>query len=89
LYVYTEYPCYVLYSEKDKKRYTGLTENITERLKEHNDGMVKSTSWRRPLRMVYYEWCEDMRDAVHREKYLKTYYGKHYIKNRIRHRIEQ
>ena len=75
---------YVLYSEKDGKKYTGYTEDLQQRIAAHNEGLVKSTHWRRPLRLIYYEWCEDTTDALHREKYLKTYYGKHYIKRRIR-----
>lgn len=75
---------YVLYSEKDGKKYTGLTNNMDERLREHKEGKVQSTAWRRPLSLLYYEWCADIRDAVRREKYLKTYYGKSFIKKRVR-----
>ena len=51
--------------------------------------MVKSTKHRTPFKLIYYEWSEDIRDAMNREKYLKTYYGKHYIKNRVRYSQEQ
>lgn len=77
------YYVYVLYSEKDGKRYTGITDNLERRIKEHQEGKVISTKWRLPLRLVYYEWCEDIKDAMRREKYLKTFFGKSYIKKRI------
>ncbi|MEW6684910.1 MAG: GIY-YIG nuclease family protein [Candidatus Edwardsbacteria bacterium] len=75
---------YVLQSEKDKKFYTGLTNNLKKRIEEHCSGMVSSTKDRRPLKLVYYEACLNQQDAIHREKYLKTTYGKRYIKTRLR-----
>jgi putative endonuclease len=64
--------------------YTGYTSNLKERLKAHNNGEVASTKNRRPLKLVYFEACLNQQDATHREKYLKTTYGKRYIKNRIK-----
>jgi len=34
--------------------------------------------------LVYYEACLDKNDAIKREKYLKTSWGKRYIKNRLK-----
>jgi len=34
--------------------------------------------------LVYYEACLNQQDATHREKYLKTYHGKMFIKNRLK-----
>lgn len=75
---------YVLLSEKDGKLYTGYTKNLKERFKLHESGKVSSTMNRRPLKLIYYEACLDQNDATHREKYLKTYYGKMFIKNRLK-----
>jgi putative endonuclease len=77
------YYVYVLLSSKDNKFYTGLTDDLKRRLAEHNAGQVQSTSQRRPLRLVYYEACLNQNDAVNREKYLKTTFGKEYIRKRI------
>lgn len=74
---------YILQSEKDNNFYTGYTNDLERRLKEHNDGKVKSTSYRRPLQIVYFEASLNQKDALKREKYLKTTYGKRYIKNRL------
>lgn len=65
--------------------YTGFTKDIDNRLKMHNEGRVTSTKSRRPLELVYFEVCFNEADALHREKYLKTTYGKRYIKNRLKY----
>ena len=78
------YYTYVLYSKKDGKFYTGFTQDLKLRFKQHNEGQVESTKERRPLELVYYEACLSRNDATHREKYLKTYHGKAYIKKRLK-----
>jgi putative endonuclease len=79
-----EYYVYVLRSKLDGKFYTGFTCDLERRLNEHNSGKVYSTKARLPFEIVYYEVCYCIDDAIHREKYLKTTYGKRYIKNRIK-----
>ena len=78
------YFVYVLQSRKDLNYYTGYTENLQRRLEDHEKGLVKSTKNRRPLDLVYFEGCLNQQDATQREEYLKTTYGKRYIKNRIK-----
>lgn len=75
---------YVLLSERDGKFYTGYTNDIEKRFEEHQNGEVSSTKYRRPLILVYYEVCLNQMDAIRREKYLKTTYGKRYLRNRMR-----
>jgi len=75
---------YVLQSKKDKKFYAGFTCDLKKRLQEHNRGKVESTKGRNPFDLIYYEACLHQRDALHRERYLKTTYGKRYIKNRLK-----
>lgn len=78
------YYVYVLKSKKDLNYYIGYTGDIEKRFIEHNSGKVKSTKYRRPFNLVYYELCWNLEDALHREKYLKSSYGHRYIKNRIK-----
>lgn len=78
------YYVYILLSEKDGKFYTGYTENLKLRLEQHNRGEVISTKYRRPLVLIYFEGCLSKEDAMHRERYLKTFYGKMFIKNRLK-----
>ena len=79
---------YVLYSGKDKNFYTGYTHDLRKRLKEHQNGSVLSTQYRRPFILIYYEVCLDKGDATRREKYLKTTYGKRYIRSRLKNYLK-
>lgn len=78
------YYVYILQSKKDNQFYTGYTDDLRARLKLHNAGKVESTKNRLPVELVYYEACLNQQDATHREKYLKTAWGKRYIKARIK-----
>jgi putative endonuclease len=78
------YYVYVLHSDKDDKLYTGYTENLELRFELHQKGRVPSTKNRLPLRLIYFEACISQEDALHREKYLKTHYGKMFLKNRLK-----
>jgi len=75
---------YILQSKKDKKFYVGYTKNLKLRFEHHQKGLVASTKNRIPLKLIYYEACLNQQDATHREKYLKTYHGKMFIKNRLK-----
>jgi putative endonuclease len=75
---------YVLQSKKGNNFYTGLTENIKLRFEKHNNGLVASTKNRRPFNLIYYEACLDREDAAKREKYLKTYHGKMFLRRRLK-----
>ena len=75
---------YILYSLQDKKFYTGFTKNIKIRFEQHQGGFVLSTKNRKPFKLIYFECCLNRNDAIRREKYLKTYYGKKFIKSRLK-----
>jgi len=75
---------YVLHSKKDNKNYTGYTKNLKLRFEQHCKGLIESTKNKRPLKLIYYEACLNQQDATHREKYLKTYYGRMYLKKRLK-----
>jgi putative endonuclease len=75
---------YVLRSLLDQQFYVGLTHNVPERVIQHNNGLVISTKARRPFELVYWEGCLNRSDAAQREKYLKTAWGKRYLKTRLR-----
>ncbi len=82
------YYIYILYSLKDKKLYKGFTTDLNRRLKEHNSGKNTSTSYRRPLKLVYYEAYLVKKDAEFREKYLKTSMGKRVVKKQLKYLLE-
>jgi len=68
-----KYCVYFLLSLKDKKFYIGYTSKNPEvRLeKYHNRGLVKSTKYRQPFILCYYEIYNNKKTALKREFYLK------------------
>ena len=78
------YYVYVLQSEKDGNLYVGYTKDLKLRFERHNKGGVESTKNRRPLKLIYFEGCINQEDALKREKYLKTHYGRMFIKKRLK-----
>ena len=74
---------YVLRSLADGQLYVGWTNDLKNRLLEHNKGYVRATKGRRPLELVYYEACLDRSKAIKREKYFKTGFGRRFLKDRI------
>lgn len=77
------YYVYVLHSLKDQELYTGSTSNLKRRIKERFSGDSISTSYRLPLKLIYYEAYLLKQDALAREKYLKTSMGKRVIKKQL------
>lgn len=75
---------YVYILKSPKQFYIGYTSDLKRRFKEHIDDKSLSTRYRGPWTLVYYEACLSNKDALHREKYLKTAWGRRYIKQRIR-----
>ena len=78
------YYTYVLQSTKDMKFYTGFTKDLKLRFEQHDKGLVESTKGRRPFKLIYYEACLSQEDATRREKYLKSYHGKMFIRKRLK-----
>ena len=75
---------YVLKFDNDKNFYTGYTKNLKLRFEQHKKGEVDSTKNRGKFKLIYFEGCVNQKDATHREKYLKTYLGKMFLKNRLK-----
>jgi len=69
---------------KDKDFYTGFTKNLKLRFEQHNKELVESTKDRGPFELIYYEACLDQEDATRREKYLKTFHGKMFLRRRLK-----
>ena len=74
---------YVLRSVVNNWFYTGQTENLNARLKQHNAGKTKSTKGYRPLELVYFEVCNSRKNALAREKFLKSGIGREFLRNEI------
>ena len=83
------YFTYILKSQKDGNNYAGCTKDLNLRFEQHQNGEVNSTKDRRPLELIYFEACLNQEDALKREKYFKTHYGKMFLKNRLKNWFKQ
>lgn len=57
----------------DGTLYTGYTNDLEKRLKQHNEGTegAKYTRYRRPCKLVYHEEYDNKTDALKREYFIK------------------
>lgn len=68
---------YILVSKVDPDRhYTGLTDNLAERLKRHNSGQCRYTSKHRPWRIDTAISFRSREKAAAFETYLKSHSGR-------------
>ena len=70
---------YLLQSQKDpSSHYTGFTENLTQRVAEHNQGKVPTTSGRGPWTLLSAHAFTEKAKALAFEKYLKSGSGREF-----------
>ncbi len=79
------YYIYAIQSKKYKKIYIGYTNDLRNRLKLHNSGGVFSTKPYKPFELIYYEAYQNKDDALEREIFLKSGWGKNYLKRVLKH----
>ncbi len=70
---------YVLFSDSHQRIYIGMSENVQERLKQHNLGKTKSTKAFRPWRIIHIEYIGDRKNARNSEIFLKSGFGRQYL----------
>ena len=73
---------YVLVSQTDNRLYVGMSGDVNKRLNDHQNGRVRSTKPFRPWIVLHTEAFPDREAAREREKYLKSGYGKQWLKNK-------
>jgi len=78
------YFVYIIESLKDGSYYVGSTQNLTERIKRHNQGRSTYTKPKRPWELVFSEEHIDRSKAIIREKEIKSRKSKSYIEALIR-----
>jgi putative endonuclease len=74
---------YILKSAKDGHIYIGSTSDLKERLKNHNQGRVRSTKSRRPFELLYNEQFGSVTEARKRENFLKSGQGRKWLREEI------
>jgi putative endonuclease len=63
---------YIMSNRANGTLYTGVTTDLPRRAWEHREGVVAGFTKRYGLKhLVYYEFHEDLRDAIHREFRVK------------------
>ncbi len=80
---------YVLKSLSDHGWYIGYTEDVNQRIKDHNAGNNISTKPRRPLVVIYYETYLNKLDALGREKFLKSGSGRMFLKKQMKYYLSE
>lgn len=78
------YYVYLLKSMPDHSRhYIGYTENLSQRLNEHNAGKLPTTSRNKPWRLSTYLAFSNKGQALTFERYLKSGSGHAFAKRRL------
>ena len=73
------YYVYVIVN-REGKIYIGQTKDITKRLNDHNKGWSKYTRGKGEWKILFIERYNTRREAIRRERYLKSGKGREYIR---------
>ena len=72
-----QYYVYILTNWNNKVMYIGVTNDLSRRIYEHRNKLVKSFTSRYNVdKLVYYEYTSDVKAAIEREKQLKGWVRK-------------
>ncbi len=77
---------YALYNKKHNRIYIGQTRDLNERLKLHRSGIFSSSFTKRfdgEWSLIFTEKCKNRKEALLREKQLKSYQGRQFVKKQI------
>jgi len=77
------YYVYILHLSNNQL-YTGFTNDLERRIREHKSGKSEYTSRVYGIRLIHYECYQLKSDALRREKFLKTTEGKELLRKQIR-----
>ena len=70
-----EYYVYILASKRNGTLYIGITNDLIKRVHQHKNDEVEGFTEKYNIhRLVWYESCADVREAIMREKQLKDWH---------------
>lgn len=75
---------YILKTDYNDELYVGCSNNLKRRLVEHNSGKSPATKNKIPYTLIHYEAFLNKEDAYERESFLKTGWGKKFIKKNLK-----
>jgi putative endonuclease len=73
------YTLYILHSKSVDRYYVGFTNDLERRLSEHNRIKAKYTDIGIPWSVVYTESFNSKKDAMNREKFIKSKKSRKFI----------
>lgn len=79
---------YVLQSKKDGTLYTGYSHDVKERVRQHQQGKVSATKNKLPIEVIYCELYKNRKDAMQRELFFKTGWGRKYTQKILKHTLQ-
>ena len=85
LFLFQMYFVYILFSSSFNRYYTGHTDNLPKRLKDHNNGKVRSTRAYRLWVVIHTETYKTKSEAYKREMQIKSYKKGEAFKKLINH----
>jgi len=65
------------------QEYTGATENLRQRIIDHNAGKSAHTAKYKPWKLLWYSAFPDKMTALEFEQYLKSHSGRAFAKKRL------
>jgi putative endonuclease len=80
---------YVLRSEFASGLCIGYSSDRRARLAAQQEGAERATSNRGPWTLIYYEAFLERKDALDREKYLKSAAGRRFLQTQLRHYLRK
>ncbi|MFH1457361.1 MAG: GIY-YIG nuclease family protein [Patescibacteria group bacterium] len=73
--LYYNYYVYIITNKENTIFYIGVTNNLERRMYEHKERLVKGFSHKHNLnKLIYYEYFDNINDAIAREKQLKNWH---------------
>ncbi|TAN32769.1 GIY-YIG nuclease family protein [Patescibacteria group bacterium] len=79
------YTVYAIYNQKNDKIYIGQTKDMAERLRLHNEKILLGYTYRFDgnWKLIYSVQIENRQKALQRERQLKSFRGREFIKQFI------
>lgn len=84
-----KYFVYTLFSLKDNKFYVGFTTDIHQRINDHKSGYVTATNNRLPIKLIHFEYFSNREDAIAREKFFKSGFGREQMRLALKKTLEE
>jgi len=79
-----KYFVYILQSLKTKRFYIGSTSDLLKRLDFHNKGLQRYTKRDKPWELVYWEEFKNKKEALLREREIKSKKSRKFIESLIK-----